>query len=116
MNVFHQYLPHEIDILLLSRQNDVIHEQRQEKNLADDRKQASPSLLLFPIQFPRKLFQIAFSTVKQQVSDHKDYAQREQPVLQCWTMIWATCVVVDVSRCLDTRTEEFSKIMERPPF
>ena len=46
---------------------------------------------------------------------HQFSTQKEQPVLQCWTMMLATCVVVDISRCLDTLTREVPTMLEHPP-
>ena len=54
--------------------------------------------------FQHNVFKLPFPAVIRQVRDHADFAQEEQLVLQCWTMILATCVVVDVSRCLEADT------------
>ena len=48
--------------------------------------------------------------------DFSDFAQEERPGLPHWTMIWAICVVVDESKCLDTPIWEFSIICEHLPF
>ena len=85
------------------------------RDLADDAQTSFPNLVLSPIQVPVELLRIVFPTVSQQVGDHKDVARKEQPVHECWTMILATCVVVGVSRCLDTPTWEVSAILQRPP-
>ena len=45
-----------------------------------------------------------------------DSAQEEQLGLPYWTMIWAICVVVDESKCLDTPIWEFLIICEHLPF
>ena len=37
-------------------------------------------------------------------------------LLPCWTMIWATCVLVDVSEYLDILTLEFSMTSVHLPF
>ena len=42
--------------------------------------------------------------------DRTDFAQEEQLGLPYWYMIWAICVVVDESKCLDTPILEFSII------
>ena len=55
INVFHQFLPHGIEILLLSSQFDVIHRETG-IDLADDAQTSMPSLLLSPIHFPTELF------------------------------------------------------------
>ena len=48
--------------------------------------------------------------------DHVDSAQEEQLGLRYWTMIWAICVVVDESKCLDIPISEFSILLKHPPF
>ena len=45
-----------------------------------------------------------------------DSAQEEQPDLPYWTMIWAICALVDVSKYLDILILEFSIILEHLPF
>ena len=50
------------------------------------------------------------------MGDHTDVVQEEPPGLQGLTKIWATCVVVDVSKCLDILTLEVSAILERLSF
>ena len=50
------------------------------------------------------------------MGDHTDFAQEEPQDLQCLTMILATCVVEDVSICLDIPTSGVSMMLERPPF
>ena len=54
--------------------------------------------------------QIAFPMIVLPKDDHTDFAQEERLGLPCWTMILATCVVVDESKCLDTPILEFSII------
>ena len=46
--------------------------------------------------------QIAFPITVLPKDDRTDFAQEEQLGLPYWTMILATCVVVDESKCLDT--------------
>ena len=57
-------------------------------------------MFFFAFKFHQNFFRVVFSTVVRQVGDHIDFAQEEQPVLQCRTMMLATCVVVHVS-CTD---------------
>ena len=85
------------------------------KNLAYDAQQSVPSLARSPIQVPIELSRIAFPITVMLKDDRTDFVQEEQLVLQCWTMIWATCVLVDVSRCLDILTWEVAAMLERPP-
>ena len=60
--------------------------------------------------------QIAFPTIVLPKDDHTDFAQEERLGLPYWTMIWAICVVVDESKCLDTPIWEFSIFFEHLPF
>ena len=48
--------------------------------------------------------------------DHTDFVQEERVGLPYWTMNLATCVVVNVSRCLDTLTWKVSAMLQRPSF
>ena len=50
-----------------------------------------------------------------QNGDHTDFAQEERLGLPYWTMIWASCVVLDESKCLDIRILEFLAICEHLP-
>ena len=50
-----------------------------------------------------------------QKDDRTDFAQEERLGLPYWTMIFAICVVVDESICLDIPILEFSIICEHPP-
>ena len=72
-------------------------------------------LVLSPIQIPIDFFRIVCPTRRLQVGDQKDFVQEEELILQCWTTILATYVVVDVSKCPDTLTWEVSAVLERPP-
>ena len=60
-----------------------------------------PKPELFPIRVPRELSRIAFPIVVLPKDDHTDFAQDERLDLPYWTMIWAICVLVDVSKYLD---------------
>ena len=48
-----------------------------------------------------ELSRIAFAITVLQKDDRTDFAQEERLDLPYWTMIWATCVLVDVSKYLD---------------
>ena len=48
--------------------------------------------------------------------DRTDFAQEERLDLPYWTMILATCVVVDESKRLDIPIWEFSIILKNLPF
>ena len=58
---------------------------------------------------------IAFSITDLKKDDHINFVQEERLGLTYWTMILAICVVVDESKCLDTRIWEFSIICEHLP-
>ena len=51
--------------------------------------------------------QIAFPIIVLPKDDRTDSFQEERLGLPYWTMIWAICVVVDESKCLDTPIWEF---------
>ena len=53
--------------------------------------------------------QIPFSITGLPKDDHTDFSQEERPGLRYWTMIWATRVVVDESKCLDIPILDFFK-------
>ena len=69
------------------------------------RKKNKPVLLSFLV--PNKTF--AYGGL--QAGDHTDVAQEEQLGLHCWPKIWATCVEMDVSRCLRIPTLEVSAML-----
>ena len=75
-----------------------------------------PNWKLSPNRFPIGFSQIAFPITVLPKDDHTDFAQKERLGLPYWTMIWAICVVVDESKCLDIPIWEFSIIWEHPPF
>ena len=60
--------------------------------------------------------QIAFPTTVLPKDDRTDFAQEERLGLPYWTMIFAICVVVDESKCLDNSISEYSIILEHLPF
>ena len=95
INVFHQFLPHQIEILLLSIQFHVIHVYVQEKTLLTMHKQASPVCgNLSPIHVPTELFRIVFPTVRRQVRARLEGQQRDIPdlitPLRLWTKLLST--------------------------
>ena len=54
--------------------------------------------------------QIAFPITVLPKDDRTDCVQEERLGLPYWTMIWAICVVVNESKCLDTPIWGFSKL------
>ena len=85
-------------------------------DLAGDAQKIILNLVLSPSNFQLELFSSCLSHISREVGDHLNFVQEEQQVLHCWTMILATCVVVDVSRCLDALTWEVSAMLVRLPF
>ena len=63
-----------------------------------------------------ELSRIAFPTIVLPRDDRTSFVQEEQLGLPYWTMIWAICVVVDESKCLDVPIWEISIICEHLPF
>ena len=63
-----------------------------------------------------RIFSIAFHITVLPKDDHTDSCQEEQLDLPYWTMIEAICVVVDVSKYLDTPILEFSITSVHLPF
>ena len=61
-------------------------------------------------------FQMVFPTMIWHVDDHTDFVREEPLGLQYLTMIWATCVVKDVSGNQDILTLGFWAMLEHPPF
>ena len=75
-----------------------------------------PNLELSPNHDSMGLSQIAFPTIVLPKDDRTVSFQEERLGGPYWTMIWAICVVVDESKCLDTPILEFSTICEHLPF
>ena len=84
--------------------------------LFHDERRDIPNLEFSPIHVSIGFYQIAFPIIVLLKDDHTDFAQEERLGLPYWTMILATCVVVDESKCLDTPIWEFSIICEHLPF
>ena len=61
-------------------------------------KQAFPIWNYFPIQVPIELPRTVSPTTVRLMDDRTNFVQEEPLVLQYWSMIWATCVSVDVSK------------------
>ena len=79
-------------------------------------RKSIPNLEPSPNRAAKGFSQIAFPITVLPKDDRTDFAQEERLGLPLWTMIWAICVVVDESRCLDIPIWEFSIICEHPPF
>ena len=72
-----------------------------------DEQRDIPNLEFSPSHVSIGFSQIAFPTIVLPKDDRTDSAQEEQLGLPYWTMIWAICVVVDESQCLDIPILEF---------
>ena len=68
-----------------------------------------PNLEFSPSRVSIGFSQIAFLITVLPKDDHTDFAQEERLDLPYWTMILATCIVVDESTCLGIPILEFSK-------
>ena len=66
--------------------------------LFHDLRISTPNLELFPNCVLKELSRIAFPIIVLPEDDRTDFAQEERLDLPCWTMIWAICVLVDVSK------------------
>ena len=85
-------------------------------DLAHDAQIGIHSSVLSPILVPIEFFQIVFPTSNRQAGDHTNFASEEQPLLQCWTMIWATYAVVDVSNTWTFRLTKFQQFGSILPY
>ena len=67
------------------------------------------NLELYPNRVPKALPRIPFPIIVQPKNDRTDFVQEERLGLPFWTMMLATCVVVDLSKYLDILTWNFQK-------
>ena len=86
------------------------------KTLFDVARKSILNWKLSPNRTAKRYSQIAFPITVLPKDDRTDSAQEEQLGLPYWTMVWAICVVVDESTCLDIPILEFSIILEHLPF
>ena len=96
INVFDQFLPHMVEVLLPSFFCHLCIQTNTERS---------------PIQVPMELFQIVFLTKIQLVGDHTDFVQEEQLVLRCLTKIWHT-----LYRGRRIENLEISTMLKHPAF
>ena len=80
--------------------------------LFHDEQRDIPNLEFSPIHVSIGFSQIAFLIIVLPKDDRTNSAQEERLGLPYWTMIWATCVVVNESICLDNPILDFSVIVE----
>ena len=73
-------------------------------NPVHDQQISFPNVEPFPNRVLIRLSRNAFPIRVLPEDDRTDSVLEERLGLPYWTMILATCVVVDVSRCLDTMT------------
>ena len=115
INFFIEYFPHRINVLFLSSQFDVTTQIRI--TLFRSVRISILSLETFSQPYFKKgISQIAFPITVLPKDDRTDFAQEERLGLPYWTMILATCVVVDESKCLGVPSLEFSIILDHLPF
>ena len=72
-----------------------------------------PNLVLFPIQVSIELPRIVCHSTILPMGVHVNFVQEVPQGLECLPMVWAICVVEDVSTRLDILTSEFWAISER---
>ena len=95
-------LPHRINIVFLSSQF-LCHPHTQIRLiLFHDEQRDIPYVDFSPNRVSIGFSQIAFPIIVLPKDDRTDSTQEERLDLPHWAMIWAICVVVDESRCLDT--------------
>ena len=115
VNVIHEHLPHRINVLFLP--NKFYHPHTQTRITLFHRVR----IIIFiwkpsPSHVSIGLSQIAFPTIVLLKDARTNSFQEERLGLPYWTMIWAICVVVDESMCLDILTLEFSVILKHLRF
>ena len=115
INFFVEYFPHRLNTLFLSA--NFMSSTYTDKNKPFSRVRISitnrePSPNRVAIGFS----QIAFLITVLPKDDQTDFVQEKRLDLPYWTMILATCVVVDESMCLDIPNWDFSLILKHLPF
>ena len=70
----------------------------------------------FPNRVPIELSRVAFPTIVLPEDDRTDFAQEEQLGLPSWTVTWAICASVDVSKNQDMLTLEFLNNVDASSF
>ena len=116
INVFRQYLPCWTNVLLFCLPV-LFHPHTQIRIVLLHGVRINISnWKLSPNRVWTELSRMAFPTVVLPKDDRTDSFQEERLGLPYWTMIWATCVSVDVSKNLDILTLEFSITSVHLPF
>ena len=114
IDFFHKYFPHWVNVLLLPSQFCRQHTQtRMALSRCTDKHSQFGT---FPNRVPIELSRIALHIIVLPKDDRTDFVQEERLDLPYWTMMLASCVLVDVSKYLDILTSEFSFTMEHLPF
>ena len=111
INLFQKHLPHRINILILCHphtQIRIILFLCQQRSISNS--ELSPNCTSI------ELSRIALSLIVLPQDDRTNFVQEERLGLPYWTMILAICALVDVSKCLDIPSLEFSTICEHLPF
>ena len=68
-----------------------------------------PNLKLLPNRSSIEHSQIVFPIIVLPEDDRTDAFQEKPQDLPCWTMIWAVCVSINVSKYPDILTSDFFK-------
>ena len=114
INFFIEYFPHWITILFLSNQF-LCHPHTQIRTIFfHDAQRDIHNLEFSPSRASIGFSQIAFPITVLPKDDRTDSFQEERLGLPYWTMIYASCVVVDESKCLDIPILECSIFLEHP--
>ena len=116
INQIHQSLPHWIEVLL-SSSHFLCHPRIPIRIFLDIvARKCIPDWEPSPNRAAIGFSQIAFPITVLPKDGRTDFVQREKLGFRCSTKILATCVEVDVSKCLDIPIWEFSVIWVHPPF
>ena len=113
--VFSSILPHWSQILLLCNHLNVIHIYRQKWALFTMNEHTFP-VRNSPSQVEIKLARTVFPMAIRQMDDRTNFVQEVPPQdLQLSPMIWAICVVENVSQHLDILISVFVALLKHPP-
>ena len=111
------WVPSTSDQCFVSFQPILCHPHTQIRiNLFDGVRRDIPNLELSPNHDSIEFSQIAFPIAVLPKDDRTDSFHEERLDLPYWNMIWASCVVVNESKCLDIPIWEYSVILEHLPF
>ena len=116
IDFFVEQFPHRIKILFLSSQFLCPPHTQIRIILFHGVRISIPDWEPFPNRILKEFCSKALPTSVLPKDDSTDFVQEERLGLRYWTMILASCVVVDESKCLDIPILESSIILDRLPF